>query len=158
MTTSIPECLAVAQGLLTPLIALLALYIAFQQYIIGKRRLRLDLYDRRFAVFRALMDLHVRVFEAGAVNLQEIRVFMAKTNEASFLFDDEIPAYLGQVYQRAVDLMALNRKLESTGLPTGEERTRASQESSALCAWFADELKSAKERFLPYLGFKGLRE
>ena len=44
----------VLSALLTPTIAVIATYVAYQQWRVNKTRLDLDLYDRRLAIYKAV--------------------------------------------------------------------------------------------------------
>lgn len=61
------ELIEVFSGLLQPTIAIIAVYIAYQQYKTGRDRVRLDLYDKRFMVFDGLMDLLAHIMREGNV-------------------------------------------------------------------------------------------
>jgi len=55
----------VFNALLTPVIAGVVAYIAYQQHKTNRDRLRLDLYDRRLKVFEGLMVLLSIIFQKG---------------------------------------------------------------------------------------------
>jgi len=55
-------------ALLTPLIALIAIYIAFQQHGINKLRLRHELYERRIAVYEAVQKHLSKISGAGQIS------------------------------------------------------------------------------------------
>ncbi len=61
------ELIEIFSGLLTPTIAIIAVYIAYQQLKTNRYRVRLNLYDKRFKVFRGLMDLLAHIMREGNV-------------------------------------------------------------------------------------------
>jgi hypothetical protein len=79
-------------GLLTPLIAIFAGYIARQQWRTAKNKLKLDLFDRRMTIYTAVESaLHtmVRRHKIDAESLAHLR----SAREAKWLFNDEIAEY-----------------------------------------------------------------
>ena len=47
----------IMQALLTPLIAIIATYIAYQQWNTNKLKLKLDRYERRLRVYQKIVEL-----------------------------------------------------------------------------------------------------
>jgi len=140
----------VLSALLTPTIAIVATYIAYQQHRTNKIKVRADLYDRRMQVFNAVTDLLGHIEGAAAVDLDQLRVFLQKTRESYFLFGDEIPEYLNELYKAGVDLRHQTKKLFSD-LPVGQERDRLADENGALVKWFFDQFEVAPKKFGKYL-------
>jgi hypothetical protein len=98
----ISQAIPVLSAALTPLIALIALYIAYQQYRTNRDKLRLDLYDRRFDLYGALVDLCTSVASSGAPGSPEFRGFLQARHKTQFLFDPEVAAYLEKTRQKAI--------------------------------------------------------
>jgi CHASE3 domain sensor protein len=140
----------VLSALLTPTIAVVATYIAYQQHRTNKLKVRADLYDRRMDVFNAVTDLLGHIGGAAAVDLDQLRVFLQKTRESYFLFGNEIPEYLDKLYSAGVTLRHQTKKLFSD-LPVGPERDRLADENGALVKWFLDQFDVAQKKFGKYL-------
>jgi hypothetical protein len=51
----------------TVAVAVVTLYIAFQQFWLAKEKLKLDLFEKRFAVFAAARDFLSKVAQSAAV-------------------------------------------------------------------------------------------
>lgn len=122
-TTVLVEGLSAA---LTPLIAVVTTYIAYQQWLTNKSRLAHELYDRRLAVFKAVRTLYGEIGDAGTAKYCMVRRFYATTAEAEFLFGDEIPRHLEELYERGMDLSSLHEKDVSVlrrGGAAGRSRT-----------------------------------
>lgn len=143
---------------LTALVAVIAVWIAYQQYRTARHRLRLDLFERRMAVFEALMALVQTAIKKGDVELEAIFKFGYDTRQAEFLFDQPIVDYIDDVRKRAIRFRSLNDKLHEQGLPVGEERSRVVAEESALLDWFVTQSESgASAQFTSYLCFRNVR-
>jgi len=78
-----------SKAFLTPLIAIITAYIAYQQWKTNQLKLHLDRYDRRLKVYeevRKILSIIVRDAKANFVDLLEFR---RAVSEADFLFGPE---------------------------------------------------------------------
>jgi hypothetical protein len=69
------------QGLLTPLIALLALYIAWQQLQTNRQKFKLDKYDSRFRVYDEVGKLLTLVIRNADAEFHDILSFRREVGE-----------------------------------------------------------------------------
>ena len=141
------------QAGLTPMIAILALYVAFQQYRTNREKVRLDLFDRRMAIFDALMQLLRIIGRDGTISNEELVRFSADTNNAVFIVA-ELSDYLDEIYKHAVDLQYSSNREGEDSVPEGELKeltikTRDYRE------WFNQQFKTARTKFSKYLTFVG---
>lgn len=98
--------------IVTTIIALIVAYIGYLQYRTNRERkeveeekLKLDLFDKRFKVFKSTRYLFQKILEFGNMDKQKIREFRLITIDAIFLFDDEIHEYLEkEVHMKALKL------------------------------------------------------
>jgi hypothetical protein len=139
---------------LTPVIALITVYIAYQQYQTNRYKLRLDMYDKRFKVFLALREFISHILENADVSNEVIFKFNIATSESVFLFDKEIPNYLQDIRQAAINFRKQNIRLNSSNLPVGEERNKLAQENSDLLNWLSNQFTTSEEKFAKYLRLK----
>ena len=100
------------QGLLTPVIAGIAIYIAWQQWKTNRQKLKLDLYDRRLKVFERVREILAMMYTTVS---DDKRLFelLSGTRDAEFLFGVEIKDYIEEVYRRASTLSATNKQLRA---------------------------------------------
>jgi len=89
-------------ALLTPLIAVLAIYIAFQQKNINEKRLKFKLFEKRFEVYESIMDFIGWVLTTGGVSYTESMtkeevIFLEKTNASWALFSHEVEQFIKDV-------------------------------------------------------------
>lgn len=127
----------------TAVIALVTTTILVQQHLLARRKLRHELYDRRFAVYNALMGFLSLVIEGGGqISVEALYKFKADTNQAFFLFDRDVREYLDEVYGRAVELRRKQKKAE---------------EDSDDLKWFGGQFDKSRGKFAKYLMLKSLR-
>jgi len=143
-------------ALLTPLIVIIATYIAYQQWRVNKTRLDLDLYDRRLAIYKAVDGFYSDSFTHGAINLSLAEKLRIATAEARFLFPEEIEAHLETLHNQAMKAAMLRERLYpgsgEQGLPVGEARSQTVDEESQLVTDIQDRLRNESKRlFRRYL-------
>jgi len=153
-----PTWIDILSALLAPTIALIAVYIAFQQYQINKQRLRHETYERRLRVYKSVQEHLSVILRDGKTTYQGCSEFYSEASEAAFLFDSSVQDLIDEIYQKSIDLVSLEEKLYpsggSPGLPVGDERSKVSAKESELLKWHIDQLKSSKEFFAKKIGVK----
>lgn len=60
-----PDWSSVVSSLLVPVIAVLGAVIAYRQWRVAQNKLKLDLFDRRFAIFDAARKLIASILASG---------------------------------------------------------------------------------------------
>lgn len=131
--------------------AAIATYVAYQQHKTARDKVRLDLYDRRFAVYAALQEFLASISVDARVDLAILAKYSRSTREAEFLFGAEVSAYLDSIHREAVEYRKLNNVLLSPqGMPRHDDL--AEQEGLALQR-LLDHFELASIWFRPYLQF-----
>jgi len=150
------KVITILSGLLTPIIALIAVYIAYQQHRIGKKKLNLDLYERRYSVFSEVKKLLKYMNENSQIDTIEIQKFMFRTNDRKFLFDSDITAFIEVLKDNA---LALSHATEHLKKPEQYKGTIAedNQTASRLEKWFTEAYEGVENRFMEYLEFKKIK-
>jgi len=133
----------------TVLIAVFAVYVAYRQYILGREKLKLDLFDKRFAVFAATRRFLTLILQNANVSMEQFFEYRAGVAEATFLFDNDIVGYLKSIDEKALLLMTTRETMKP--LPEGEARTKATKEVWETVKWLTDQLPELKIKFAPYL-------
>ena len=137
----------------TLIVGVIVAYIAYQQHKTNRNKLRLDLYDKRFSVYKGLNTLLFHVLRDANVSIEALAEFKSKTHEATFLFDGDIAQYLQDVRAKAVELRSQQQKLDNKNLPVGPDRSKLAEENSQVLQWFEDQLDISKQKFSKYLKF-----
>jgi len=140
--------------LLTPLVAIVAVYIAWQQWRTAANKLKLDLFDRRFRVYRGLMDLLAAVEGEFNVPQDALAKYYIETDQKRFLFKSDLCDYMTEVRERVVKLRQLNRLIDPDAQTPEDKRNRAIEEASTIETWLGVQIEQASKKFEPYLGFR----
>jgi len=146
--------LNVFRGLLSPVIAGVVAYIAYQQHKTNRGKIRFDLYDRRLRVFEGLMVLLWVIFRKGTCNDQERDQFQRATVEGSFLFDKDIANYLDTILKKTLELGTIRAVLKHNCVPHGDKRDQTVEKERQLFNWFEHQFEVSKGKFGKYLSFR----
>ena len=138
------------KALLTPIIAVLAVYIAYRQWITTRNQFRLNYFDRRLSVYTAAMELVSEIGIMGTISPEKARVFLVKTREARFLFADDIDAYCTELYKKSEQLRIKEDVFRDTN-PQDSKRERMINEITELKTWFHNQITYIPQRFEKYL-------
>ena len=134
----------VFSALLTPVIALLATYIAWQQHKTNRNQFRLALLDKRIKVFNAARELIATVLKKAKIDSDSLAKFLWETRESAFLFGPDITAYLDELYGKGADVFAFEG--------AGVEEDRKQRKEALL--WFGRQGDELKVKFGKYMAFK----
>lgn len=140
---------------ITLVVGLIASLVAYLQYKTNNDKLRLDLFSKRLAAFEKLQEFFTSVLREGCVKDEALVVLAEARYKSRFLFGKEIEGYFDELWNKAVDMRGLRSRLYGSGsLPVGAERTAVCEQESALLKWQMKQMKTAHERYAPYLRFK----
>lgn len=145
-----PHWTAYLQALLTPVIAFFAVYVAASQWNTARNKLRLDLFEKRYAVYEAAQRFIGSIVTSGTVKEDSILTYMIATRAAKWIVSHEVDEYLQrELYAPAIKLQTLQSMLE--GLPVGEERTQNVARQAEFKIHFNAQYKQLDNWFSAYL-------
>ena len=111
----------------------------------------LEVFDRRVPTYRATIDFLRTVIKGTDLELEPIIKFTAATDEALFVFDDDLAEYLAELYRKAVQLHAVHEMRK----PIEGRTPELAREWRDLMLWFSEQFEVARRRFAPYLRLGG---
>ena len=149
LATTLPVWVQWAQATALIVISLMGAWIAFKQVRIAAAKLNLDLYEKRFAVFRAARTLLVDIVQHDHVDTSELNKFNISTADAVFLFDHDIVEYLHGLRRKALRLHVLNAQRDAQ--PNEERRTKIVDAAADQFMELSNDLSIMVEKFKPYL-------
>jgi hypothetical protein len=140
----------ILSALLVPVLAVVGSLIAYRQWRTAQNKLKLDLFDRRFEIYKITRDTLGEVMSSGRAKWEKTVAFLQATASAKWLLDDTVATYLeNEIYRRLVDLETLQSELEGVGV--GPERTANVQRQSEIKKWLMSQFAEVDRRFEPYL-------
>ncbi len=150
-------CLKILSGLLTPIIAIIALYIAYQQYLINKRKLRLDLYEKRFIIFKETKNFLLKIIQDEKIATTELQIFIFSTKESRFLFENDISNLIENIVKNSKELSHLVAYFQiKNPSATQTENYEKAEIKMNLSNWFTLQYDNIEYTFEKYLDFKNL--
>ena len=142
------QIIDLSKALLTPVIAIVAAYVAWQQLNTNRRKLKLDLFDRRYTVFEKIGEFIGSILTSGRVKEGAEIQFLVDTKAVGFLFGDDISQFVSEIYRKAVHLHAVDAELNGS---TGEARTANIKAQREIKEWYRQALEGLQARFSEYL-------
>lgn len=142
------QAIDVSKALLTPLIAVIAVYVAWQQMQTNRRKLKLDLFEKRYVVYEKVGEFIGSILTSGRVAPGSDKQFLVDTKASGLLFGPDISQFVSEVYKKAVHLHALEAELEGTH---GEARTSNIKAQREIKDWYSRALEGLQGRFGEYL-------
>jgi hypothetical protein len=135
------------------IIGALGVQIAQQQHKTAAHNLRLSLYQRRYEVYRGLMDLFAVVFREVGITRNDLAAYHLATDQKRFLFKPDLVQWMKQVSDKALDLRHITRKISPEYQASEEALESLTRQEFELVQWFEKQADEAAKRFEPYLGF-----
>ena len=96
--------------LATPIIALIVVFIAYQQWKTNDRRLKHEMFDRRYRVFEAAQNFIITALRDLTIEQKDLKVFYAEKLGAGFIFDADVEKYLNTMFEKATQLRGASRQ------------------------------------------------
>src|SRR5215831_2737425 len=132
------KLIRISSAFLTPLIAIIAAWIAFRQWRTHHLQYRLALLEKRLAVFNSTVTFIALVMQQGTVSDTDCTRLLVDTREHQFLFGPEIADFINEVHDRGVDLYAL--------VPANQGNPQITE----IRNWFRDQMGEGQRRFKAY--------
>jgi hypothetical protein len=144
LITEWEKVIPILSAMLTPAIALLAAYIAWQQHKTNRDQFRLGLFERRSKLFDSAGKLIGTVLRCAKVTDADLGEFLWDTKESEFLFGSDIKTYLDDLYGKASDVYSLEN---------AADEEQKNQRKQALL-WFSGQGEELKKKFGKYMAFR----
>lgn len=149
----IDQVVEVSKGLLTPLIAVVATYIAWQQWKTNQQKLVLDRYDRRLRVYEEVCKILSIIMRDAKASYDDLLKFRTAVSEADFLFGPEIPEYIDEIYKHGVKLQTWSAEYRdyTQEQPEGYDHNKVVEGMHTEITWLTGQFDPAKMKFKKYL-------
>ena len=141
------------QALLTPVVAITAVYFARQQWKANRLKLLMDRYERRLRVYEEVVKFIALTCRDFKPDVHEVLKFAGATAEADFLFPPEIPAYISVLRKRALDSWVAHTEYRdmTQPIPEGYDHQKVTTAMHEHSMWLIGQPDVALEKFRPYL-------
>ena len=147
---------------LTPaVIAVFVAFVAYRQWQVARHKLRLDLYNKRFAVLEATLTLYQETLSATKLTEDEFeevhRRFITAMIESRFLFSEESGiSKLMEIFNTSVFIVKGSRSvMKHAGIPP-EELSKVFNKVTDEQMKMPKKLENIERAMKPYLAFTKL--
>jgi hypothetical protein len=149
----IEQIIEISKASLTPFIAIVATYIAWQQWQTNRQKLNLDRYERRLCVYKEVIKILSIILRDAKANTEDLLKFRTSVSEADFLFGPEIIEYIDEIYKHGLNLWRWNQEYRdyTQEQPQGYDHKKVVDEMHKELTWLIEQFEPAKEKFKKYL-------
>jgi hypothetical protein len=147
------QIIEISKALLTPIIAIVATYVAWQQWKTNQQKLNLERYERRLRVYEEVRKILSIILRDAKASTEDLLKFRTSVSEADFLFDPEIPEYIDEIYKHGLNLWRWNQEYRdyTQEKPEGYDYKKVVEEMHKELTWLTEQFGPAKEKFNKYL-------
>jgi hypothetical protein len=135
------------------LIAAIVALISIQQYLLARERFKLDLFEKRFSVFKATETFLNDAIRDHHISWENLQKFDRDTQTASFLFDEDIVGFLTEIRTKA-NIATTCYKQQEDCEPGSPERLDLGKRKAEILEEFISIQGALKDRFSRYLKFR----
>ena len=136
-------------ALLTPIVAILAVYIGYRQWRTAQNKLKLDLFDRRIKNYDATHRL-IKAALSGKPPEELQNEFSQAIYGVKWLFGSEVESYLHDVlWSNICDLLAIEQEINDLRL--GPEKKEKINQGAQIKKSLSNQQKIIDEKFRLYL-------
>ncbi|WP_105199497.1 hypothetical protein [Pseudoalteromonas sp. T1lg10] len=132
------------------ILALVLAYVAYQQMVINRDKLRLDLYNKRFDVYTTTLKFYQELISDG-VSSETHKSFIEQKEAAKFLFSQNPSIYLllDELHEKSFKVKAYKENKEFKNSP--ELYAELVKESNNVVTWSNHAIKELSKKLEPYL-------
>ena len=132
--------------------ALVVAVVAIRQYQLSTERFKLDMFDRRYSVYKNTQTFLTKILLGQKIKLQDIQELRDNIQDGVFLFGNDIHTFLKPIDEKAFRLWENERTLQDVQI--GEERSKLASEQTDLSKWLKEQSPLLRDKFMPYLAFQ----
>lgn len=135
------------EKLLTIIIALFGVWIAYQQWKLAREKFILDRFERRYAVYTGLIEFIKITLAKAKTEPDDFKKLRETTSNAIFLFPRNVYEYIEKLEKKVILLNSCIRKLDEPNV----DRKSESQKIEEIMNWLTEQLDVAPQKFKAYL-------
>lgn len=134
-----PHWTAYVSAVVIPIIALIGAWIAFRQSQIARNKLKLDLFEKRLAVYQVVREALGGVAAKGRLTQEQEFQYLVGIRSARWLFGSEVFDYLDKTLWHEIVEIGLHQTMMDS--PQSEERNKHIVAHREAMQWFLDQYK-----------------
>ncbi|SFC31530.1 hypothetical protein SAMN05421780_104222 [Flexibacter flexilis DSM 6793] len=153
-SNSTKDIWTILTGLLTPIIALGGLGIAYRQWVVQRYRAKFDLFERRMKVYENIREVLISILRNNTLEGINMEDFYMNVRHSKFLFNKEISAYIEQIDKNVSDFQTDCMKLgenEKAPFMTEEQRNKVLDNKYNTLDWLSKQVKILDNNFSSFM-------
>ena len=132
-------------------VGIVAAILTVWQWKIGRDKLRLDLFEKRYVIYDETQKVIATALQNGTVSYDEVTEYHRKTKGTEFLFGAEVQDYLDQIRKNLNQLAYLERSIAQDNDPN---RSKHIDEARQIKDYLEQALMvGVRSKFMKYLHF-----
>lgn len=136
----------------TVAIAAIVAFVEIRNYRVSRDQIRHDLFERRFAIYKAVQIFLSKVMQEGKLDYQALPEFYDAMQKARFLFGKDVNEYLEEIKSHVFALNKTVRKMNDNW----EDETKRLENVERIdeeFRWLSDQLDELHMYFGKYINF-----
>lgn len=155
------------------ILTILGLVIAYQQYLINRQvvkinlqKVKWDLFEKRYRIYRLMKELLLEINENNTMEFNKLRDFKFSIRDRVFLFENDINEYIDTFIKNVNNIRSITEKVtgyaaqlkfNESQTEIKDEWTKYSNKQMEESKWFSDEYGGGiEDKFMRYLDFRDL--
>lgn len=131
--------------------------ISLLTYFVNKTRINLDLFEKRYQIYKQCRQAVKIVIAKGTIKFGEaIELLKRSDYEAVFFFDEDTVKYIDELYIKCIEIKAYGDIIDDIQKYPNDSntRTKAIDQQYGLLEYFTSQDKDLPNRFKKYLSFQ----
>ena len=137
-------------AILTPLVAVLAIWIAFRQYRTQRYQVRLDLFERRLKIIENVRETLTEIDKhySGDGEKINLELFRAAYRHSKYLFSSDIQQYLKTIDSKIGELEGIENELKKNDMAVKQE---LDQKKEVAIVWLREQRIEHENKFSKFM-------
>lgn len=136
---------------ITAFLAAIVAWTGYQQHKLSKDKFKLDLFEKRFAVYKGIRRFLSHTLQNGLPSKDTLMELAITTQDAAFLFGPKVSNYIESIRTRALMMKTVHEKYKD--LSPCDEKSRLIDKEQKIFEDLSNDLLTLNHVFMPYLKF-----
>lgn len=142
--------ITVLTAMLTPTVAAFGLFIAWKQWDTNRKKLKLDLFEKRIAIYEAVKKAIAEIYTKGQTSPEMERNFLQGISGAKWVFPADLASYLDiEIWGTIVEIGRTCAEFQ--GAPPSEHRKLSIRQNADAKNKLGAQFSTIDAKFAPYL-------
>ena len=142
--------LSIAQAVGPTIVAVIVAYVAIRQWLTARNKLKLDLFEKRYDVYIAVVTYLSRLTQGVRITNEHVHEVSFAIAGCEFVFNPEMNEFVRDIMYRGGEYFSLQRKAGMVAI-TAEERSELEAQMDGYVARFRTELSDIAKPFRKFM-------